>query len=189
MNIMAAELNVDEKRCRNLAYYLVEEKDPRLSHPVFDTVSINTRLGAIFVSYYAFIEKRDFYHAAVAARQIIYSLMELEKFPEARTAAKLMLDHSRGDRLIAAAIGMSFFDYDDEYGTDKGYYMLLGAAENDEEFNEILSCCEQYDPAKEHINWGYVIYMAYMAVVLIAFLSPIVIGIIRIFLPQFAPPW
>lgn len=189
MNIMAKELNIDEKRCMKLAWFVFTEKNPRLSHPVFDSVSINTRLGALFVSYYAFADKNDFYNAAAAARQIIYSLMELEKFSEARTAAKLMLDNGRGDRLIAASIGTSFFDYDDETGGEKGYYMLLGAAGNDEEFNEILKCCKEFDRGRLRVNWYYVMNAAYIILFLYMIVRPIVIGIIRIFLPQFAPPW
>jgi hypothetical protein len=189
MNIMAKELNIDEGRCRKLAWFVVSEKNPRLSHPVFDTVSINTRLGALFVSYYGFVERKDFWNAAAAAGQIVYSLMEIEKFPEARNAAKIMFDNSGGNRLIAAAIGNSFFDYDDETCGDKGYYMLLGAAGSDEEFNEILSCCEQYYPVKPGIDWISYFRAAYLLFLGVIFLGPIVLGLVRIFLPQFAPPW
>ena len=140
----------------------VLEKNPRLSHPIFDTVSINTRLGALFVSYYGFVERKDFWNAAAAAGQIVYSLMEIEKFSEARNAAKIMFANSGGNRLIAAAIGNSFFDYDDETGGEKGYYMLLGAVESDEEFNEIVSCCEQYYPVKPGIDWRSYLATAYM---------------------------
>ncbi len=145
MDIMAKELKIDENRCRDLAKFVVSEKSINLDSPVFDSVSMNTRIGALFASYHCFAKRREYEYASAAACEVIHALMEGSQWAEARSAAKIMLDNSGGSRRIAYGVAAPFIWHDEEYESEKGYYMLLGAAGSDEDFNEIMDAFEEYN--------------------------------------------
>lgn len=150
MNIMSKELEIDEDRCRSLAKFVVAEKNVAINSPVFDSVSMNTRIGALLASFHCFAARREYDHASAAASEIIGALMENDRFAEARSAAKIMLENSGGSRQIAYGVAAPFMSYDEKRGSEKGYYMLLGAAGNDEDFDEIMDSWEEYESIYEN---------------------------------------